>query len=57
MRCVICDCCDTAGSLSTPREGPCGKMEWSDLHNGHVCRECLESEEDYVEEEDEEEDD
>lgn len=37
MRCVLCDYCDTAGSLSRVSERRPSKLIWDDIVGGYVC--------------------
>lgn len=39
MRCIICDLCDTAGSLSNVWTS--SPMVWDEHLNGYVCEDCL----------------
>ena len=38
-RCIICDFCDTAGSLSRTSVC-CGTLYWDDTLNGYICDQC-----------------
>ena len=55
-RCIYCDYCDTAGSVSTPREH-LNNRGWWETAEGYICGDCAEQEEDEFLDHDEDEED